>query len=1412
MDRPLRKSELSRRLGIWSAFLVALFVAPATTQASSVTLNGSFTQDDTVQLYDFTVVAPDVIGALSVDLRSYGYAGGTTNNGGSIPPGGFDTILTLFSQTGNLIAQNDDGPGVAVDPLTGLAADARITATLASGNYILALTQYDNFANSTDLSAGFSEEGHSNFTADPTFTSGTSCPGNVFRDISGTSAGCRTGAWTVDFVDVVTATERSTAVTPEPSTLLLLGFGLLALRLKTFRRRGLMAPASLFCFLLLSGSAAQAQTDFSQVGDILNGKRQLLKDQDLIITRARYEGYISSTLNLFTANGQISHGPDASDSCQPYKGSTGTFAGRLYASDHDQYFVLCNNYNFDEHSVELVDGTKVTLGPKYFTVGSQPPNAVLADFSGTGYPDLAVAWQGNILLVSAANPDGSPNLHFGNSGKPQSAETLFAMTAGDFNGDGKLELAGLAYQNNGLPSIEIYTVDPTTLVVTKVAETTPTYAGEAGPIIAYSMTAGKFTDANHQQLILSYAEGGVGSTKLVAFDFASGSLKPIEQRIFDTQSQQSGAGINQVQAARFDLQGPYDQVAFQAAWNKVLHPAGAQYVRIFTLDPKDLSFQLKATWDFGDPNICLSRMVIGNFDKKQIVNGQSQYDPSPQIALIGDNCKDGAETLVLSSVDPKTFNPSSNSFFHFTTTANGGAVSLALAAGDLQGRSYVLGAPTKVTIQGAIQPSVIAGMPPMHIDYVVPAGSTTPVVLNFSADPDAFSTSYQTSSESKVETNNTDTISWSAGAMETVGGSVTVGLPDVEGLEVKDTLKAAQDFKGATETQYGSFKGNSYSRTSTTQYGDFGIFTQKNFYIWVYPVIGKTICPASKPACDNSQKLPMTMQFSAPGNTQESSIDGNAIATYQPPWEPGNIFSYPANLAQLQKIYPNLSLLSKRSDQWFTDSVKTVEIASWNVGSSGGTSSTLDKTFSFENEFSVSGSYMATPGIGVSGNYGLDLSGSFGFSSLNQSTTTLNESTGIGVTKNGGVATPALYQYGITSYLVGRTQPGGYVDDLPLSTTVQTFDFLQAAFVANPLDAGAGSWWQQHYRDVPDVALNHPSRWSVLPRPLANTIPPECVFTGTGTSQMDCAEKGLDDATNPWLSPFSHMRGFFISSAAFPGQGPLLTSATAGAKLRLQARVYNYSFASMPGGSTVRVRFYAQPWDQNLNVALSGKPSFLVGEDVLSPIPPFSDSPDKLNWVLANTNFDTTGYDNQFFTFWVVCWIQNADGTLASEAPSHGLKSIPGTLTSFQQVQTEDYSNNVGFWKQAFYVAPPAQAGSSTPSATNAKMNISKIQLSATRVAVGQPIAVSALLSAADQGISNAAAFFWDEDPKGEDAVAFGLESPSYIQANGTHQVSAIYRPKHCGTYPLFITVTNGTPNEMTRRSSPIQVACGAKN
>ncbi len=197
--------------------LVVLATLPVICSASNITLQGNFTADDNIQLFSVALAAP-----AAVDFRSYGYAGGTTATGAMAPRGGFDTILTLFSASGVFIDDNDEGAGVATDPTTGLAADARITTNLTAGNYILALTQYDNFSNG-NLADGFVETGNSNFTANPNFTTGGPCPGNMFRDISGTAGRCRTGNWTVDFVNVANVTPI--ASTPEPSALLLAGVG-----------------------------------------------------------------------------------------------------------------------------------------------------------------------------------------------------------------------------------------------------------------------------------------------------------------------------------------------------------------------------------------------------------------------------------------------------------------------------------------------------------------------------------------------------------------------------------------------------------------------------------------------------------------------------------------------------------------------------------------------------------------------------------------------------------------------------------------------------------------------------------------------------------------------------------------------------------------------------------------------------------------------------------------------------------------------------------------------------------------------------------------------------------------------------------------------------------------------------------
>ncbi len=1029
--------------GTSAAFVTALltfFSISIHSKASSITLQGSFTRDDDVQLLDFTVPVSG-----SVDLRSYGYAGGLTSTGQVVSSGGFDTVLTLFTRNGTLITDNDDGPGVAVDPSTGMAADARIMTNLTPGTYTLALTQYDNFANSSTLAGGFNEDGHPNFTASLAFTSTGPCPGNLFRDISDAAGHCRNADWTVDFINVSKATP-----VPEPSGALMLGAGIFALGfISIFRKkpsppaiRTLTVATALLSSLLLWPAALQAQTDFSRVGDILDGRRQLLQIQDLMVGYTLQNSNEYRLLNFATADGKAVSSPflPLSPSCfnNPSGGVRTRLAGRLYQSDHDQIVLVCNNQKSGSY-VLIVDGdirTLVSLSPPLgspITVAS----AVLADFSGTGYKQLALVYteggeKGVLMLLSAAYADGTrrtaPLVVYNKPIPP-----LLMITAGDFNGDGRPEIAGLQQSGEGRPPLVIYAVDPKTLVATKAAQTTPTYPGDSLPVSFYSITPGKFTAAAQQQLVLA-AASGKSQVKFISFDFAPSSLQPVERGALlvpgtgglgDAPVTAPIVNFIQVQAARFAWQGSYDQVAFQYSNFGKRSSIGAdrsEFIAIYKLNPTDLSFQQKSIVQSSDPadNTYPSPMALGNFDNSQLVNGKRQYNPGLQIvtASTSRNSPPGqlSTNLNIFNVDPATFR--FDQVQHFAFTAAGSSISNApyffLGAADLQARSYVLGDPTKVTIQGAIQPSVIAGMPPMHIDYITPAGQNTPTIFNFSADPAGFNTSYQTSSESKVEEKNTDTISWSAGAKLTVGATLSVGNPNIAGAEVQNTFSAAQDLKGSTQKEYGNFQSQSYSRSTTTGYGDFLMFSQQNFYIWIYPVIGRMVCPASKPNCRNSEKLPMTIQFSAPGDTKLNSL-GSATAWYQPPWEPGNILSYPANLSQLKMIYPNLQLLSKDSYQWFTDSSKSVETTSWNTGSSNGTTSTLEKTFSFENDFSVSGN-ASVFGVGVGASVGVNVSGSSGLSSLRQSTTAINQSTGIGVTKNGGVKNQTHYQYGVTSY------------------------------------------------------------------------------------------------------------------------------------------------------------------------------------------------------------------------------------------------------------------------------------------------------------------------------------------------------------------------------------------------------------
>lgn len=158
---------LSARTLVRSTCLFLLcFGVRETAFATTATYTGTFSADNQVNEYEFTVAS-----ASTYTLYTTSYGGGANLNGTTSVAGGFVPVLSLFHSDGTIVAA-DGGSGVChggamAAAATGMCDDAYLQLALSSGSYILALTEFPVVA-IQNLSDGFL------FAGDPHAT-GTFC-------------------------------------------------------------------------------------------------------------------------------------------------------------------------------------------------------------------------------------------------------------------------------------------------------------------------------------------------------------------------------------------------------------------------------------------------------------------------------------------------------------------------------------------------------------------------------------------------------------------------------------------------------------------------------------------------------------------------------------------------------------------------------------------------------------------------------------------------------------------------------------------------------------------------------------------------------------------------------------------------------------------------------------------------------------------------------------------------------------------------------------------------------------------------------------------------------------------------------------------------------------------------------------
>ena len=853
----------------------------------------------------------------------------------------------------------------------------------------------------------------------------------------------------------------------------------------SFVQIALVSIPLLLTTFVFSPASFAAQPDLSKVPDILQGQHYLLRDDDLIFLQGlgSSSSYQAIETVVPSSNSNFS-GPvvsfTTSLTSSGFTPFTGVALGRFYNTGYDDLLtvgqqLINGNFGWAATLRDPRTGTNFSQQipslfppePAQIPIGMQ---IAKGDFTGDGFQDAAIAYFVNlspplfgmsIATASDVNTNDSA-LVLGPAYSSIGANLTplgNTLVAGDFAGNG---ISGLAVLMSDNQTVQLFAVNPQTLQITPGQAVQLPFALAGGG--NQTLVAGRFNDAGHDQLAAIGQVAGAKKLAVISIAIDRDTLTPtVSQTAYVSVKAESVLfPISNVIGKTAPLTGKFGvQDQLMVGFTSLLFGG---IMDIGTFDDTFLFHRESTTQLSTTQPTCLYNFEAGNFDNrdsngKRIANYEIaafylQGNNQENFACPGANS--GAQNLMaeiyqVNATGSDWLAPVNQ--YTLSTFPNGisGLAGAQMAIGDTQGRSLRVGAPDKVTIEGQIQPDIVLGIPPMHVDYIKPnfvfnpanhpgcQNADIPCNLNLTVRPSVpapgtgFSTEFQFASSSSSSSHRTSTTSWALGIKGSNQTKVSYGLPDIASVSVDLKASAQNTHDNRVAKSFNTYSTRSDSLTATTGFADHIFFSQVRQNIYYYPVLGQLTCPSTIPNCAPNQMTQLYVAFSAPDRVTQGDIDATTLDWYQPGHEPGNILTYPWDLNHLQSQYTeNLSPeTTNPAPCRGTDTSQIAYSTTWSSGSGHSQTSGSSNAFSTDVSLSVAGS-----AFGVSDQASVSVADSSSVSTLQQSTQTLSAAEGITINKpvfGSDVAQCCLYDFG--SYLFGLANPNGTFQSFNLTNS-----------------------------------------------------------------------------------------------------------------------------------------------------------------------------------------------------------------------------------------------------------------------------------------------------------------------------------------------------------------------------------------